>query len=139
MLQRVAAGAAVATIVNAALWAGGRAADVSFSVSPPLGDTATQVGVVLVVLTTLLMFAIGSGLLALAARRSRRWVRAVLVAAVLLAVVSAAGGPLPAADDLATGVLLAAMHLVTGAVFLVTASTVCQTSSLTENEFLTHN
>ena len=124
MLQRVAAGAAVATIVNAALWAGGRAADVSFSVSPPLGDTATQVGFVLVVLTTLLMFAIGSGLLALAARRSRRWVRAVLVAAVLLAVVSAAGGPLPAADDLATGVLLAAKHLVTGAVFLVTASTV---------------
>lgn len=124
LLQRVAAGAAVATIVNAALWAGGRAADVSFSVSPPLGDTATQVGVVLVVLTTLLMFAIGSGLLALAARRSRRWVRAVLVAAVLLAVVSAAGGPMPAADDLATGVLLAAMHLVTGAAFLVTASTV---------------
>jgi hypothetical protein len=110
--------------VNAALWAGGRAADVSFSVSPPLGDTATQVGVVLVVLTTLLTFAVGSGLLALAARRSRRWVRAVLVAAALLAVVSAAGGPLPAAADLATGVLLAAMHLVTGAAFLVTASRV---------------
>jgi hypothetical protein len=51
-------------------------------------------------------------------------VRAVLVAAALLAVVSAAGGPLPAADDLATGVLLAAMHLVTGATFLVTASRV---------------
>ena len=124
LLQGVAAGAAVATIVNATLWAGGRAADVSFSVSPPLGDTATQVGVVLVVLTTLLMFAVGSGILALAARRSRRWVRAVLVAAALLAVVSAAGGPLPAADDLATGVLLAAMHLVTGAAFLVTASRV---------------
>jgi hypothetical protein len=124
LVRGLAVGAAVATVVNVALWAGGRAADVSFAVSPPLGDTATQVGVVLVVLTTLLMFAVGSGMLALAARRSRRWVRAVLVAAVLLAVVSAAAGPLPAADDLATGVLLAAMHLVTGAAFLVTASRV---------------
>jgi hypothetical protein len=123
LLQGVAAGAAGATLVNAALWAGGRAADVSFLVSPPAGDPF-QVGVVLVVLTTLLAFAVGSGLLALAARRSRRWVRAVLVAAALLAVVSAAGGPLPAADDLATGVLLAAMHLVTGAAFLVTVSRV---------------
>ena len=123
LLQKAATGAAVATIVNAALWAGGRAADVSFSVSPPAGDPL-QVGVVLVVLTTLLTFAVGSGLLALAARRSRRWVRAVLVAAVLLAVVSAAGGPLPAAADVATGVLLAVMHLVTGAAFVVTASRV---------------
>lgn len=123
LLQGVAAGAAVATIVNAALWAGGRAADVSFLVSPPAGDPF-QVGVVMVILATLLAFAVGSGLLALAARRSRRWVRAVLVAATLLAVVSAAGGPLLAADDFAAGVLLAAMHIVTGAAFLVTGSSV---------------
>ena len=45
---------------NVALWAGGRAADVSFPVSSPL---ATQVGIVLVVLTTLLAFAVGSGCL----------------------------------------------------------------------------
>jgi hypothetical protein len=114
-------------VVRAA-WVGERRAlgrrtcgEVSFLVSLPLADTATQVGVVLVVLTTPLTFAVGSGLLALAVRRSRRWVRAALVAAALLAVVSAAGGPLPAADDLASGVLLAAMHLVTGAAFLVTA------------------
>ena len=50
----------------------------------------------------------------------RRWVRAVLVAAALVAVVSA-GAPLSAAQDTATGVLLATMHLVTGATFLVTA------------------
>jgi Family of unknown function (DUF6069) len=119
LLQGAAAGAAVATLVNAALWAGGRAVDVSFLVSSAVGDI--QVGIVLVVLTTLLMFAIGSGLLALAARRSRRWVRAVLVAAAVFAVVSA-GVPLSAAYDTAAGVLLAAMHLVTGATFLVTAS-----------------
>jgi hypothetical protein len=117
LLQGSAAGAAVATLVNAALWTGGRAADVSFMVSSAF---MTQVGIVSVVLTTLLAFAVGSGLLALAARRSRRWVRAVLIAAALVAVVSA-GAPLSAAQDTATGVLLATMHLVTGAAFLVTA------------------
>jgi hypothetical protein len=117
LLKGSAAGAAAATLVNAALWAVGRAADVSFTVSSPL---VTEVGIILVVLTTLLAFAVGSGLLALAARRSRRWVRAVLVAATLVAVVSA-GAPLSVAEDTVTGVLLAMMHLVTGAAFLVTA------------------
>jgi hypothetical protein len=117
LLQRSAAGAATATLINATLWAGGRAADVSFAVSSAF---MTQVGIVAIVLTTLLAFAVGSGLLALAARRSRRWVRAVLVAAALVTVVSAAA-PLALAHDTATGVLLATMHLVTGAAFLVTA------------------
>jgi Family of unknown function (DUF6069) len=117
LLQGSAVGAAAATLVNAALWAGGRAADVSFTVSSAF---MTQVGIVSVVLTTLIAFAFGSGLLALAARRSRRWVRAVLVAAAVFAVVSA-GAPLSAAQDIATGVLLATMHLVTGGVFLITA------------------
>lgn len=117
LLQGSAAGAAAATLVNAALWTGGRAAGVSFTVSSAF---MTQVGIVAVVLTTLLTFAVGSGLLALAARRSRRWVRAVLIAAALIAVVSA-GAPLFAAQNTATGVLLATMHLVTGAAFLITA------------------
>ena len=43
-----------------------------------------------------------------------------LVAAALVAVVSE-GAPLSVAQDTATGVLLATMHLVTGAAFLVTA------------------
>jgi Family of unknown function (DUF6069) len=117
LLRGSAVGAAAATLINAALWAGGRAADVSFAVSSAF---MTQVGIVSIVLTTLLAFAVGSGLLALAARRSRRWVRAVLIAAGVFAVVSA-GAPLSAAQDTATGMLLAAMHLVTGAAFLVTA------------------
>jgi len=122
LLQGSAAAAAAATLLNAALWAGGCAADLSFMVSSPSWSRAfmTQVGIVAVVLTTLLAFAVGSGLLALAARRSRRWVRAVLIAAALVAVVSA-GAPLTAAQDTATGVLLATMHLVTGAALLVTA------------------
>jgi Family of unknown function (DUF6069) len=117
LLPGSVAGAAAATVINAALWAAGRAADVSFAVSSAF---MTQVGIVTIVLTTLLAFAVGSGLLALAARRSRRWVRAVLLAAALVAVVSAAA-PLAVAQDTATGVLLATMHLVTGAAFLVTA------------------
>ena len=56
--QRAAAGAAIATLVNVALWAGGRAADVSFMVS---GSLVTQVGILLVALTTLLTFAVGTG------------------------------------------------------------------------------
>ena len=117
LLPASVAGAAAAAIVNAALWAAGRAAEVSFMVSSAV---MTQVGVVMIVLTTLLAFAVGSGLLALAARRSRRWVRAVVVAAALVAVVSASA-PLSVAQDTATGVLLATMHLVTGAAFLLTA------------------
>ena len=131
LLRGAAAGAAIATFVNAALWAGGRAADASFLVTLPLGDTE-QVGIVEVVLKTLLAFAVGSGVLALAARRSRRWVRAVLVAAGLFAVLSA-GGPLSNAHDMATGVLLAAMHLVTGATFLVTASRVAASPAVNAN------
>ena len=123
LLPGAVAGAVVATLVNAALWAGGRAADVSFSASPPLGDSSMQVGIVLIVPTTLFMFGIGAGLLVLAARRSRAWVRAVVVAAALFTVASVSG-PLSTADDTASGVLLALMHVVTGAAFLVTASRV---------------
>jgi hypothetical protein len=117
LLRVSAVGAAGATLINAALWVGGRAAGVSFAVSSAF---MTQVGIVSIVLTTLIAFAVGSGLLALAARRSRRWVRAVLIAAAVFAVVSA-GAPLSAAQDTATGVLLATMHLVTGGAFLITA------------------
>jgi hypothetical protein len=117
LLRASAIGAAAATLINAALWAGGRAADMSFAVSSAF---MTQVGIVPIVVTTLLAFAVGSGLLALAARRSRRWVRAVLIAAAAFAVVSA-GAPLSAAQDTATGVLLASMHLATGGAFLITA------------------
>lgn len=117
LLRVSAVGAAGATLINAALWTAGRAAGVSFAVSSAF---MTQVGIVSIVLTTLIAFAVGSGLLAMAARRSRRWVRAVLIAAAVFAVVSA-GAPLSAAQDTATGVLLATMHLVTGGAFLITA------------------
>jgi hypothetical protein len=122
--RRVAAiGALVATVANVAVWVGGRAADVGFLVSPLVGPPVMQVGVVSVVLTTLLAFAAGWAVLLLAARRSRRWVRVVMAAAAVVAVVSTAG-PLSTALDTATGVLLATMHLITGAAFLAAAVTV---------------
>ena len=118
-----AIGALVATVANVALWVGGRAADVGFLVSPLFGPPIMQVGVVSVVLTTLLAFAAGWAVLTLAARRSRQLVRVVMAAAAVIAVVSTAG-PLSTALDTATGVLLAAMHLITGAAFLAAAATV---------------
>ena len=120
-LRREAAiGAAAATTANVAVWAAGRAAEVSFLVSPAVGQATIQVGIVLVVLTTLIAFAVGIGLFALATRRSDGWARAVLAAGVLFAVVSTVG-PLSTAEDTATGVLLASMHLLTGAAFATTA------------------
>jgi hypothetical protein len=122
--RRVAAISALATTVaNVALWVGGRAADVGFLVSPLVGPPVMQVGAVSVVLTTLLAFAAGWAVLTLAARRSRQVVRVVMAAAAVIAVVSTAG-PLSTALDTATGVLLAAMHLITGATFLAAAATV---------------
>jgi hypothetical protein len=122
--RRVAAiGALAATVANVALWTGGRAADVDFRVSPLVGPPVMQVGVVSVVLTTLLAFAAGWAVLMMAARRSRQRVHVVMAAATLVAVVSTAG-PLSTALDTATGVQLAAMHLITGAAFLTAAATV---------------
>jgi Family of unknown function (DUF6069) len=117
-----AIGALAATVANVALWVGGRAADVGFLVSPLVGPPVMQVGVVSVALTTLLAFAAGWAVLTLAARRSRQFVRVVMAAAAVIAVVSTAG-PLSTALDTATGVLLAAMHLITGAAFLAAATT----------------
>lgn len=117
-LRVITAGAAVATLVNVALWVGGKAAGVSFAVPDAL---VPEVGIASVVLTTPIMFAVGWTLLTLARRRGGRWPRAVVATAALLAVVSATA-PLATAADTATGVLLATMHLVTGAAFVVTAS-----------------
>jgi hypothetical protein len=118
LLRGATTGGIIATLVNAALWAGGRAAGVSFEVP---GSLVAEVDLISVVLTTAVMFAIGSGLLALAARRGRHWVRALLAVAGVVAVASATA-PLATAAATATGVLLATMHLVTGTVFVVTAS-----------------
>ena len=123
VIRATTVGAVAATAVNVALWVIGRAADASFVVDPALGDPNLEVGVVKVILTTLLPFAVGAALLEQAARRSRRWVAMLAVAAGVFAVVSAAG-PLDGGHDTATGVLLATMHVTTGAAFVGAATKV---------------
>lgn len=123
VIRATTVAAVAATIVNVTLWGIGRAADASFVVDPALGDPNLEVGVVKVILTTLLPFALGAALLALTARRSRRWIARLAVVAGVFAVVSAAG-PLDGGHDTATGVLLATMHVTTGAAFVVAATRV---------------
>jgi uncharacterized membrane protein len=111
----------VATAANVALWALAQAMDVSLWVDPLVGDpAATRVGIGQVVFGTLFAFALGSALLALVARRSRLWMRIVIIAGIVVAVISIAG-PLLAARDAAGGALLAAMHLSAGAAFVATS------------------
>ncbi len=117
-LRAGAAGAAAATLMNAALWLGGRAADVPFAVPDSL---VPEVDLLSVVLTTPLVFAAGWWLLSKArGHGSHRWERNLLIGAGVFAVLSAAA-PVTTAADTASGVLLATMHVLTGAVFVVTA------------------
>lgn len=123
VLRVTTVGALVVTGVNLLLWAIGRAAGASFVVDPALGDPNLEVGGLKVVATTLLPFAVGALLLALAARRSRRWAIGMGIVGAVFAVASAAG-PLDGGHDTTTGVLLAMMHLTTGTAFVVAATRV---------------
>lgn len=113
--------ALAASAVNLLLWGTGRAAGASFVVDPGLGEPNLEVGGLKVVTTTLLPLAAGALVLALAARRSGRWVAAVGTLGVVAALASAAG-PLHGGHDTTTGVLLATMHLVAAAAFVVAAA-----------------
>ncbi|GAA6525460.1 DUF6069 family protein [Intrasporangium sp. DVR] len=117
----IAAGAGIAALVNAGLWLAGRAADVSFRTRPPMTDSDLTVGLAAIVLATVVMFGLGSWLLTRAARRSPRWAARLLVAAAAFAALSVIG-PLTTAYEGSSAALLASMHLVTGAVFLFTAT-----------------
>lgn len=121
VIRAAAVGAVAATAVNVTLWGIGRAAGASFVVDPGLGEPNLEVGVVKVIFTTLVPFAVGAAMLALVARRSRRWIVMVAIAASAFAVMTAAG-PLYGGHDNATGTLLAAMHMTTGAAFVVVAT-----------------
>lgn len=121
VLRVIMVAALAATGFNVALWGIGRAAGASFSVDPFLGGPDVEVGAVKVVVTTVLPFTVGVLLLALAARRSRRWVTCVGGVGAAFALVSAAG-PLDGGDDTATGILLATMHVTTGAAFVLAAT-----------------
>jgi hypothetical protein len=108
-----------AVVVNVGIYGlGWSLTDASLVVSPALGPQDFEVDALKVALTTLAYFAPGVVLLALAARRSLRWVRILAVVAGVYAVVSA-WGPLDAAHDRATGWILIPMHWTTGAAFVI--------------------
>jgi hypothetical protein len=111
----------VVAVINLGVYALGRTTEASFVVSPSLGPQDLQVDAIKVAATTLIYFAPGVVLLALAARRSLRWIRILAVAAALFAIGST-WGPLDAAHDSATGWALAPMHWTTGAAFVVAAT-----------------
>lgn len=110
-------GSVVAIALNLVLWLIGRVADVSFVVPGRGGGSPVEVAAPHVVLTTLVPFAAGLALFALVGSRSRRWRLGILALAVLVTVGSLAM-PLRLDTDAWTRTLLAAMHLLTGAVFV---------------------
>lgn len=115
--REIVVGAVAVTAVNAMIWAAGKAADVSFLATPP-GQPTSEVSIVLIVLATFFMFVLGTVLFGVAARRSERRGRGILALGIAVAVLSPAG-PLLVAEDLASGVLLSLMHLMTGAAFAI--------------------
>src|SRR5688500_7331034 len=85
--RRALIGGVIATAANAVVWGVGRALGVSFYVRP---ESGSEVGILLVVPTTIILFAAGMWLFALALRRSRRLATGLLVAGVLFAIGSTA-------------------------------------------------
>ena len=106
-----------AVAVNLAIFGIGVAADLDFDVEPIGSDTPTTVNVVAVVLSTLVALAAGWGLVALARRIGRPSLRAVQIIGAVVAVVSMAM-PLAIDAETSTRLVLAAMHLTTGAIFV---------------------
>ncbi len=107
--------AAVAAIL--AVYGAATAADVDVEVLPPGAEATMQINAGSVAATTLVALVLGWGLVVFARRQGRPTMRAVEVVAGTVAVVSIAL-PLAAEGTLAAQLTLAAMHLLTGAVFI---------------------
>ena len=117
-LWRVGAiGAAVAIVVNLVILGIGRAAGVPFVV-PNFDGTSMTVGPVIVAFMIAVWFALGLLLATFVAARQPRRLRAIQIVAVVVAVVSLIQ-PLGVDADAASRLLLASMHLVTGAAFVL--------------------
>lgn len=108
-------GAAVAAVVNLALFLIGRAAGASFVVGS--GADQASVSASHVVLSSVFAMVLATGVAALAASR-HAGLRIVQVGAVVVALLSLAG-PLQLGDGPGTTALLAAMHLVVAATFVL--------------------
>lgn len=108
--------AVIAVAVNLVVWLVGWAADADFRVT--MGGQTITVTPIHVLATTLIALALGL----LAAILVRRWgpvaLRTLAVVGAAVGVVSA-GAPLQADTDTSTAVALAAMHVLTGLIWLI--------------------
>jgi hypothetical protein len=128
LLAAGAVGAAASALVNASIFGLGRAAGVDFVV-----DSSTRVAVTDVVSFTLMCFAVGV-LAAVVARWLRRpGYRALQVVAAAVAVVSVAMD-IPIDASPTAKVLLATMHLVTGAAYVTTLEVAHRRSHVARQE-----
>ena len=108
----------VAIALNVGLYAIGRATGAALKIDPALGQADHAIILGDVVWKTAVPLALGAVVLALIARRSRRWTTIVIVAGAALDALS-----IPfvftGAHDTMTGVLLAGMHTVGGVAYVV--------------------
>lgn len=107
--------AVVATAINLGLYGIGRLAGASLVLDPAVGPPNHQITALDVAWKTFLPLSLGMLVLLLARRRSDRWMVAVLVLGLLVALGTGAVPPFGAHDGL-TAVLLASMHTVPGLV-----------------------
>lgn len=107
--------AVVAAVLAALAWAGARAAGVALEVRA--GAETSEVNVVSVLVTSIVVTGAGAGLLRMLERRTTRARRVWTVVAVVVWAVSFVG-PL-SATQLSGGAVLAGLHLLVGAVVIV--------------------
>ncbi|MGH9118990.1 MAG: DUF6069 family protein [Acidimicrobiales bacterium] len=117
VVRRAGLTALAAVAVNLVILGIGAAADVDFDVPQFRSDTTMAVNPLAVILSTLVALAAGWALVASARRWGRPSLRAVQVIGAVVAVVSLAL-PLGVDADASTRLVLAAMHLATGAIFV---------------------
>jgi len=107
----------IATVAGLAILGIAAAAGVDFRVRPPGSDAVMDINAVAVAVTIILTTALGWAVVALARRVGRPSLRAIGVIAAVFAVISVTM-PLGAEGDAAARLVLASLHLVTGAIFV---------------------
>ncbi|NED98364.1 hypothetical protein G1H11_23985 [Phytoactinopolyspora alkaliphila] len=108
----------VATVANLGLYAIGKAADAALRIDPGAGEPNHVIVPGDVAWKTAVPLALGALMLALIARRSRRWTMIAIVAGVA-GVIITIPFVLTGAHDLTTGLLLAGMHTIGGLTYAV--------------------
>jgi hypothetical protein len=123
-------GAVLATVINGAVFLTARAADVSFVVRGFGSDTSPRtVTLVQVILNSFAPFIVGTAVAAFVVSRGHR-VRSLQLVGAAVALISL-GGPATMDADGATRLLLASMHVVAGAMFVLTLQA-CQRAAPTD-------